>query len=244
MGNVTFATLRNDAGLLGGDDTMDAQVAKKVKRWLRQEAAAWPWPELKQRYSGVALAASSRRLLLGGGTGSATDESGNVVTLGELLRIEDPIWVYDSVYGTQIKATIIPLGDTSSQLDESSLNPATNLGSPQNFKVRKPRATAAGALGAWLLIPAPIPDRAYLLAFDAYVMPADPADNEVLWYPNDETTTEAIVAFMQAYKDGYDSPAFTAAMTIVSGKVVKDRQAFGVVPGTNQLSTLDPGVFR
>lgn len=243
MGNVAFSALRTSAGLLAGDDTLDTEVAKKVKRWLRQEAAQWPWPDLKMRYEGVALSAGLRRLTLGGGVGAATDESGNAVTLGELLRIEDPIWIYDSVYGVQQKATITPLGDTPSRYDESSLSPTRNTGTPIQFKVRKLRSTTAAALGQWLLEPSPVPDRAYLLAFDAYVMPADPGDSDVLWYPNDETVVEAIKAFIIDYNDPA-SPAYVTAMQRVTALAVKDRQAFGVVPGTNQLSILDPGVFR
>lgn len=241
MGDVAFSTLRSQGGLLAGDDELDAAITAKVKRWLRQQAAGWTWPVLRQRYSNIALAAGATRLQIGGGVGAAVDETGANVTVGELIRIFDPMWCYDATYGTKQRVNITKDTSVNAYADESINDPTRSTGTPVVAKV-KPLLSST-VLGQMLIFPRPVPDKAYLLALDAQVMPADPGESDFLWYPNDETVIKAVEAFVYNYNDGASSPDYITAQKQLTEMVAEDRRKYGVIPGANDHMGLDSAVF-
>lgn len=229
MGQLSAANLIATALNKAGDSRLTTPALTWLNAWLRSAYAAWPWPYLQRRIAGLALPAGTQSLSLGAGAGG--------VTL-EIKRVLDPLWVYDSVYSTKLRARIRTYIAGDAFEDESINNPATNIGCPQQFKIR----ADTSLFGKWSLIPTPVPDKAYLLAVDYIIIPADiVTTTDVPTYPNDRTMIQAILCdALQYMKD----KAYLDELQVLASMVIDDRVKFGEVAGTNDQTLLDPSVFR
>lgn len=200
-----------------------------LNAWLRSQYGAWPWPFLCRRITSVAL---------GAGVNSLTIGNGNAGVTPEIQEVRDPLWVYTSDYGKRGKARIRSLIDGQESLDETINNPATNVGMPTLFKVRANPTT----IGAWDLIPTPVPDVAYLLAIDYIEQPLDITVGSTRpRYPNDRTMIQFIVSAALQYLDRRAD--YAKENDVLTEMAVYDRVKYGGVTGTNDSSPLDGGVF-
>lgn len=236
MGTQTRANLVSEALLIAGNPTLTARANLALNRQLRRTYMSWPWPFLVKRAK-IDMAAGSQGTLFGGGNGG--------VTL-EVQRVIDPIFLYTADYSTQARPRVVPITGGNLIGDESINNPATFIGQPQQFKVR-----SSGTWGVWQIVPLPFPDKAYKLAIDYIVQPADipvdsSGDNTTPTYPNDETIIQMILyealLFMSAGSN--DLTAANDALTKLNSMTVNDRMRFGYSPGTNDQIGLDPGMFN
>jgi len=218
------------AGLLEAGNTSLTTLANGwLNDWLDSTALAWPWPVLQRRIAGVALASGTQSLSFGNGAAGVSVR---------VSRVIDPIWVYDSLYSTKVRARIIPLLGTGAGWDESINDPSTNIGIPQRFKLRADESVAK----RWSLIPTPVPDRALLLAIDYICIPAQlAADATVPWYENDRTIRQAIKCAALNHMKKVEE--LQAEREVLRSYSIEDRVKFGEQPGTNDQLGLDPAVF-
>lgn len=232
MGALTRGTIVSEGGLQAGDTSLGTRMNAALNAWLRSMYAAWPWPFLERRKSGLALAAGDTSVAVGGGSGGVTPQ---------IQRILNPIYVYNSAYSKRGRATIRQLTGGPIDLDESANSSSVGRGMPAAFKVRG----KSTGFGVWDLIPYPVPDAAYLLAFDYLELPADlSSDSDIPLYPNDRTMIQLVMSEVLKYKEGADGPGYQGALQVLGSMVGEDRAKFGVVPGTNDLVQLDADVFR
>ncbi len=238
MSTLSFGSLIERAGIQVGDNTLTAEARFWLNDWLRKAYLSWPWPFLIKRASGVALAAGTQVLTLGSGS--------EAVITGEIIRVRDPIILYSSDYTQRTEARVQTLTGNNVSTDEAGRNPATYLGRPRSFKVR-PNWT--GAVLKKDFIPLPFPDRAYLLAFDYFEMPADfdtsasgDDDNTPPVYPNDRTIIQAMKAEMMRNKDG-PSAAYQSELKLAAEMLAADQMRLGSELGVNQSIDLDGSVF-
>jgi hypothetical protein len=232
MGIRTRAVLVSEGLLMAGNESLTTRANIWLDDWLRNVYRSWPWPFLNRRASGIALAAGTTALTIGGGSGG--------ITL-DIQRLIDPLYVYNSTKTAKQRARIVALNAGPIDQDESVLDSTLGRSIPIQFKAR-----ANSALwGKWDLIPYPVPDVAYLLAFDYLEQPANLAsDSTIPLYPNDRTMMWAVMAAALVYTEGVESPPAQAALSAVDGMVVQDRMKYGEVPGINDVWGLDPNVFR
>lgn len=233
MGALTFDQIITQGLKKVGNSSLTDEAAIDLKAWLRSQYEAFPFPGLKRKTAALALGAGITSLSLGAGSGG--------ITL-EIKRIFDPIWVYDVTYTTRVRARIRTLLGGSVDDDEYMNDPTKNVGTPQQFKVR-----ASSALwGRWDLIPYPVPDRAYLLAIDYWVIPAAyTLGSEVAsFYPNDRTLIQCVVAHGLDIEEGPSSAMAIAAHDKLRDMAVADYVKFGEVPGDNDKLRLDEEIFR
>jgi hypothetical protein len=200
-----------------------------LNAWLRSQYGAWPWPFLYRRITGLALNAGTTSLTIGAGNGGITPE---------IQEVRDPLWVYTSDYGKRGKARIRELLDGEISFDETVNNPATNRGMPTRFKIRANPTT----IGAWDLIPGPVPDVSYLLAIDYIEQPVDITLGTTRpLYPNDRTMIQFIVSAALQYLDRRAD--YAKENDVLTEMAVYDRVKYGGVTGTNDASPLDGGTF-
>lgn len=235
MGSMTRDEIITEGCLQAGvaPSQYTSRAVTWLKTWLKQQYRAWPWPFLLQSREGLSLPAGTTALAVGSGDGGISDE---------IARILSPLWVYDSSYGTRMKAPIISVNSTDD--NEAVQNSATYRGLPSRFKIRTGRTS--GGLVNFDLIPFPFPNRDYLLQFNYIGVPTNPASatSTVPLYPNDMTMISAIKVACLKDKNGDNDPQYQAALTDLSAMSVADRIRDGSVPGTNDLLTMDNSVFR
>lgn len=232
MGQLSFATIVSEGLLLAGDDSLTTRANVWLNAWLRSQYAAWPWPFLQRRATGVSLASGATSLSFGAGA----------IVTPEVKRILTPVFIYDSAYTTAKRVSVRTLTGGELVEDETVNNPSNNIGAPARFKVR----ADTSLWGKWLLIPTPVPDRTYLLAIDYIVQPADiSTTTDVPLYPNDRTMIQAMKHAALDYLKEADAPA---ALDVLASMVIDDRVKYGEVTGTNDqlgsLMGLDTGYFR
>lgn len=237
MGALTRAELVDEGTNLAGNSSLTTRANTWFNAWLRSQYRAWPWPFLQKRVSGVPLASASSSLLLGVGSGG--------VAL-EIQRIIDPVQIHKADYsGRGLVRIRQSSGSVIQNWDESTNNPATNLGMPQVLKV-----VTDTVWGRWVLYPWPIPDVAYLLSFDYFEQPADMVQGSVgdvlvPIYPNDRTMIQAVYVDALKYESaGEDSSSYRAELEVLAAMVRDDRLKYGEVPGTNDRTNLDSTVYR
>lgn len=236
MGSQTRGALVSEALLIVGNTTLTTRANLALNRQLRKTYMSWPWPFLIRRAK-IDLGQAAQSILFGGGNSG--------VTL-EVQRIIDPMFLYTSDYTTQARPRVIPITGGNLVSDESINNPATYVGQPQQFKIR-----SNGTWGVWQIVPTPFPDKAYKIAVDYIVQPADIAtdstgDSTVPTYPNDETMIQMIIYEMLMYlaAGSGDLNAPNDALQKLGAMSVNDRMRFGYSPGTNDQIGLDPAMFN
>lgn len=235
MGQLTRTQIVTQGMLLAGRDDLASVVNVDFNAWLRSVYMGWPWTFLKAKKTALSLVTGATSVAVGGGSGG--------VTLG-IQKILQPILVYNSTNTTRFKADIQQLTGGGVEWDETVNPSATWRGIPQKFKVQQ-RST----WGSWDLIPAPFPDKDYLLTFYYLAQPADidttsSGDSTVPIYPNDRTMIQACMAQTLLYKEGADDSSYRAALDVLDAQVINDRVKYGAVPGDNDLVQLDSSVFR
>lgn len=232
MGAWTRGTIVSEGGLQAGDTSLSTRMNAALNAWLRSVYGAWPWPFLQRRKSGLSLTTGATSVTVGDGNGGVTPQ---------IQRIVAPVYVYNSAYSKRGRALIRQLTGGPIEYDESANDSSEGRGMPTLFKVRG----KSTGFGIWDLIPSPVPDETYLLAFDYIESPDDlSSDNDVPLYPNDRTMVQLVMSEVLKYKEGADSPAYQQALQVLASMVGEDRSKFGIVPGTNDLIQLDPDVFR
>lgn len=230
MGLLTRTQIFTEGGLQAGDDTQATRQAFWFNAWLRKQYCMWPWPFLKRRASGISLTTGATTVSVGAGA-SITEE---------ILRIFEPLVVYTSDSKTRLNAPIIELLMADILYDESSRDSTLGRSTPTQFKCRADATT----YGKWSLIPFPVPDKAYLLAFDYQTIPANlSSDSQIPVYPNDRTLIQAAKCAALEYADG-TSEALDRDLEVLASMVSDDRDAFGSAPGDNEYWQMDTSVFR
>lgn len=234
MGSMTRAQIVT-AGMQRAGRTDIATIANGyLNNRLRTWYSRFQWPFLTRRATAVALAQGSQSLAFGAGSG------------GETLPVRlilNPMWVYTSDYSQRGKLLVRQLTDGEIWQDETVNNPASNLGLPAIAKVKADKTT----WGLWSIVPQPFPDRAYLLAIDYVVQPADidtstAGDSTIPLYPNDETMIQAVEADVLRFSRKLQE--WQLAEGRLGELMAGDKLSFAIVPGTNDLVGLDPNTFR
>lgn len=222
---------REDLAEAGPDGVITPYL--ELQMWLRKMAADWPWPQLYRRATSISLPAGTASMNLGGAGTNITDA---------IQRIRDPLYLYDSAYGTRATMRVQPIEDNGVQFDETVNNPTTNRGQPQYVKVRPFAFTTSAVAGKWTLYFTPIPDRAYLIAVPYMLMPPDPSASEYPWYPVDRTMVHMVKTF--AFSMGHDQEKAAMANEELAAMIGRDKMQHGQNAGINLVSPLDSNVFR
>lgn len=217
---------------------MATQGTLWLQLWLNSVAASWPWPALQYELHAVPLGPSA-----GGGIVVGADPHLHTgldnSTIGQgILKVLDNIYVYNAEKTLRQRVRI--RHQLSSPVDSTS--PSTFVGVPKSVRVfPKP-----GSRNAWVLLFEPWPNKDYLLTIPVIALPktADAVATEVPWYPNDETMVVAVAFKVSEFHDGIDAPRTQGFQQRLAGLVAGDRTRYGSVPGTNDVLTLSPTVFR
>lgn len=228
MGAATVSTLISEGLQLAGQTDLSTRALVWLNQWLRSQYAAWPWPFLQKRVSGVTLSSGALTLNVGGSGGSGTTDI--------IHKVYDPIYLYNSARNIRGVARITSLIAGALDQDEHA-RPSTQTGQPTRVKVRQ----SSTALGQFALIPDPIPERDYLIAFDYSFIPADQSTSDFPIYPNDRTMVQAVRHMALEYMA--DERA-KGELEILIAMVQDDRVKYGQIPGTNSLWDIDTDVYR
>lgn len=233
MGKLTRTQILTQGITLAGKATSSAAfvslVATSWNAWLRSTYKGWLWPFLTAQTAGVALAAGTQSLVIGGGQGGVTDD---------IDDIYDPVYVYTADYAVYDKARVRQIHGGPSYREPSIINPTINTGLPVEFKAR-PHPTIEGR---WTLTPYPFPDKAYRLSLDYKVLPADTSgDTDVPNYRNDRTLIYAAkVCTLEHMKD----ESYPSELQLLAAMVGQDYAKDAAKTGTNDNLGLDPNTFR
>lgn len=218
MGIATRLEIVSEGQLLAQRDDAAALATTWLQRWLNAVAASWPWPVLQQEALDVPV--TSHVLELGG----------NEATIEDLVfRILDNCWVYTADKTTLARVRIKPQQNKPTD----RLLAATNVGVPTAMRVFQPE------FGKWTAYLDPAPDKPYLMSVPYLKIPAQMvADDDVPWYPNDETMVQAVAFKCHEYFDGKDSDVTNAAQQLLSQSLANDRIRYGAVTGINDVLQL------
>lgn len=228
------ADLISNGLLLAGDTSLTAVAVVWLNNWLRSQYAAWAWPFLQKRASGLTIAAGTESKLVGAGSGGVTDD---------IQSIYDPLYFYTTDRRARGMCRLVNLTGGDMSHDEDMRDDATQRGIPSQAKCR-PSSTVNNQ---FTLIFDPVPDIDYLFSFDYIIQPADEVTSAnsggtaVPMYPNDQTIIQAVkVAALNHMKDpsAPDEDAKLSAM--VSG----DRIKYGQTPGVNEDWGLNGKTFK
>jgi hypothetical protein len=226
MGRLTRGELVSEGQLLAGRDDMATQAASWLQRWLDAVAASWPWPSLHSEAVGIALGTGVSTLTLGGGSGGIT---------GDILKIQDNVWMYDSTKTFRRRIRI--RHQLSAPADR--INASTMTGPPATARI------FASTFGKYTMYFEPIPDKDYLLTIPYLLLPAKlTTDADVPWFANDETMVQAIAFKVSEFHNGKDHPVTSAFQQNLAGLLSNDRIRYGAIVGVNDGMPLDPTVFR
>ncbi len=226
MANLTRDQIVSEGQLLAGRDNNETASAAWLQRWLDSVAASWAWPILHQEAVGIPLSAGATTLALGGGSG---------VLPVKVLKIQDNLWLYNAAGTVRRRLTIRHQLSAPYERTPTSAIPGT----PASVRI------FTSTFGAWVLyfdVPA---DQDYLLSV-AYIIqpPAMALGSQAPWYPNDETMVQLVAFKNHEFFDGRDSPLTVKAQQDLAAMVAGDRIKYGAVTGINDVSILDPTVFR
>lgn len=233
MGALTRAQIVQRGLLLASNTSLTLEANYGLNQWLRDEAMAWPYPGLFRRIEGVALATGARSLSFGAGAGGESLE---------VQRVRDPLWLYTADRTTRFRPRIRQLLGGDSVSDETVNYLPSFIGMPSQFKVRADTAL----YGKWSLIPTPVPDKAYLLAIDYEVIPADvdvssAGDSTRPWFPSDRVMIQAVRAWAHGYKGDEIEEQQVERLQQMT---LNARGRLGSVEGTNDILQLDAWTFR
>lgn len=235
MGAKTRAQIVLQGCRQAGRLDLQTRATEALSDWLRQRAKDWPFLWTRQSREGLSLPAGTVSLKVGGGEGGITNE---------IQRILNPFWIYTAGFGTRSRALIQTL-DNMDIHNESRVNdPASGRGIPTLFKVRT--GMSASGVVCRTLIPFPVPDRSYLLAFDYIELETDPAPTgaTIPKYPNDQTMIMFVEMTVTKWANGASDPDYQALKADVADAVSRDRIHDAQEPGSNDAQGLDPSIFK
>ena len=238
MGGLTWQEVVDEGQLLAGRDDMATQGTLWLQLWLNSVAASWPWPLLQYELRGVPYNTSDGTGIVVGADPYLHTGLDNTTVGQGILKVLDSIYVYNAEKTLRQRVRI--RHQLSSPVDSTS--PSTFVGIPKSVRVfPKP-----GSRNAWVLNFEPAPDKNYLLTIPVIALPKAVNDvtTEVPWYPNDETMIVAVAFKVSEFHDGIDAPRTQGFQQRLAGLVAGDRTRYGSVPGTNDVLTLSPTVFR
>lgn len=213
-------------------DEGDAPATIDFLVWLREMAAAWPWPRLYRDATAVALAANAATLDFGAGAAITP----------KVARILDPVYIYNSTYTVRGTVRVATLTGTSDVWDETVNDPARNVGQPQTVKVKPFAFTTTDTPGKWTLAFSPIPDRAYLLKVQYILLPENPGSTDIPWYPSDRTMIQSVKTMALGY--GQKAPNYQEELALLDAMITRDKAEYGWQTGTNQGVQLDSRYFK
>lgn len=232
MARLTFDQIVEQGGIVGQNDAVSTWIGIKLKAWLRKHWAAFPWPFLIAQATGISLASGATSKIVGAGDGGLT---------AQISRIFSPIYVRDSSTYTSRRASPLRLfvGDDVTQAF-GMVDAATQTGIPTSF-TSLPLQESDGKLKV-TLIPYPIPDKAYTLAFTYQRLPEDPSGSTIPEYPNEMTLIQAAKVAALEY-DQTNDPVYEKEANILAQMVAADRAAYGGTPSFGDFMQLDSSVF-
>lgn len=236
----TFDELVSEGTLRAGAESISDRVGAQVKLWLRSQAKAFLWPQLKVEYPAIPLAAGVQVLTLGNGDGGVEFE---------IHRINDPIHIYNSTYTAKADVRIRTdwASSIANAISEKLDDPAKTRGLPDMAKVRMNRNRTSGIdrtdlVGRYDLVFNRVADQNYLLEVSMYLVPSDPSGSQVPWFPNDRTVEQAV--YYNALKHLKD-PSASDELELLAKMVGQDRLAEGMKPGISDGGIgMDPSTFR
>lgn len=230
MARLTFAELVEQGQLIGQNDATPSWVAAKLRAWLRKQYAGWAWPFLITQATGITMAAGTTNKVVGGGDGGLTRQ---------VVRIFSPIYFRANGYSTRGKAPIRTLVGDPSEMAIGMVDADNQTGTPQSF-IAMPFAEAGEEKIS--LVPYPVPEKDYTLAFTYQYLPDDPEDADIPVYPNEMTLLQAAKVAAIEYDQSAD-PLFRQELQILAEMVAADRSAYGGTPSFGDTMQLDSSVF-
>lgn len=230
---MTMVELLEQAGLLGGNDTVPQAVADWYNNWQQRVSKSWPWPDLKKRISGVLINAGDTSISIGRGT--------NGVNTG-IHRIFPPIIYRDAGYTQRGRALVQQRLGGSEDRDETTTQASTRLGLPETFRFQKSETVK----DKWTLYPDPVPSVNLYLTIDYQEIPAalTYTDNaNELWYPSPRTSVQAAKVGVIDYENNGVGRELDQALEHLASLVIEDRDSDGSIPGDNEDLGLDERYF-
>lgn len=228
MGERTVDVIVSEGLLRGGDDTIPTKALNALNTWLGVQAAAWPWPQVIKKVSGISLAAGVSSLQVGAGSGGITDI---------IKEIRRPIRLYSTDFSRISQLDIIDSDEAQMGADAIISSGQGQQGLPVSAKVE----AVFGTRGAWTISPFPKPDKDSLLTFSIHVLPVAYATGGIPWYPEDDTMMWFVEAFCRRWNK---QPDWQQMMEIVASKVSEDRIRHGSPQGSNESVELDHKTFK
>lgn len=246
MGRKTRSELMALAGILANNEEAQSIVRTWLDDWLQRTAKTWPYPMLKSRASGIAVAAGALGVNVNGGDVGQTGASIHRILNGVIF------WRAQTGYNPNGRALIRPFdASVDPSRDISVSDPTQRRGLPETARIYTGvQETGNAESGSVSIFLDPVPDRAIYLAFDYWMIPAALGSSESFdtlkpWYPNDRTLVEAIkLCILDMDKGDEPDPAHAAQEMKVAGMVIDDRDFDGSQAGDNEFMQLDPNVFR
>jgi len=232
MARLTFLQIRTQGSIIGGNETVDEWVKRKMNAWLRKHYAAYAWPFLTAQATGLTLSSGSQGTDYGGGEGGLSRQ---------ITRIFSPVYFRANGYSTRGSAPVRQLVGDSDWRAIGQVDSTNQVGSPQSFVVL-PGQTSTG-LHLMTLVPYPVPDKDYTLAFTYQYLPNDLADSDIPLYPNEMTLLQVAKCASIEY-DSSNTDLFRTESDILAQMVAADRDTYGGTPSYGDSHQLDSTVFR
>lgn len=232
MARLTFDEIVEQGMIVGQNDAVESWVGIKMKAWLRKHYAAYPWPFLISQAVSVTLSAGSTSLIVGAGEGGVSRQ---------ISRIFSPIYFRANGFNTRGVAPIRTMAGESIVSQALGMVDSVNqTGKPQSF-IAMPFIESDGLLKL-TLVPFPIPEQAYTLAFTYQQLPNDPSGSDVPMYPNEMTLIQAAKVASLEF-DQTNDPVYRQEADILAQMVAADRATYGSTPSFGDFMQLDSSVF-
>lgn len=213
MGASIFSEIVSEALNQAGDTSLTVRMNFVLKKWLRSQAMAFLWPQLRTDVN-VAVEGGISGGSFGSGSGGVTEE---------VRRICDPMKIY---YGSGPTLTDHANIRVQTDWDDALVNAAAEIGKPDAVRVKELTSTK----GRWSLAFNRTTDKAYTIQVKYYFTPVDPATTEVPWYANDRTMVQAV--FTEALKYKKDT-SYRDELALLATMVMQDRLSEGIKPGVH-----------
>lgn len=230
MAQSTRLGIITDGLALAGRDELSTLAQQWLQRWLDAVAASWDWPMLRKEHLGLAVTtaySAATGQTFGNGTGPTN----------KVLKILNPVTISDNQYGL----TVIPIINNRSVPSDRVQAVGQSRGTPSQLRL------AQTEFGVWKLYLNNVPDKTYYLNVPYKELPAAlDDDNDIPWYPNDETMIQLVRFKALEFADA-GSPDMTIAQQQLAGLLSNDRVRYGQLDDVSDggpLGMLDRNVFK
>lgn len=227
--NTRLGIITEGLALAGRDELAD-KAQPWLQRWLDAVAASWDWPMLRREHLGLAVGTSysaANGQTFGNGTGPAN----------KVLKVLGPISLSDNQY---VLSSLQIINNRSFPADRVQ---ATGASQGQPTLVR----LAQSAFGVYKLYLNCVPDKTYYLNIPYKELPeALDDDNDIPWYPNDETMVQLIRFKALEFTDS-GSPDMNLAQQQLVALLSNDRVRYGQLDEVSDggpMQMLDNNIFR